>query len=482
MSDLNTIDELLADFRPSGDDPTISAGLRRGQDFKAMSAQADEGILDELFGAGEHKMASAQTANRSGLVAANANWRQSPAARRANETTYDAQPRTQDDLPGGAPGQFKDASADGSILGDVMKRASGDDPQNLANLGKQHIDTAKVKEFVTTQLSIGKTPMQVAASLRQLAAQAEFDNTETDEFLKDQSGLLGYSYIEPNKFNRDCKASLAHIRAHGQLRAASIKRIAACAGCSECKCGPDGKSKCATYGLPLVGNAQELGRVVASLTGGTMKKATLVARHNGVQATADTPGHAPRVIASRTAPTAPQRTAGTQSGISRFDVQEFRTAHSAFTPASVLASLNEGQSFARIFAAAKLEHGTQAAERVCRAYLSGLKGSGQRINLASLDCSLLKRRLASSETILGASKCASCSLRNGMHCGLTGGTLLSYPGMGTGTSSKTASATSTVKDGVDTMRELGMTAPELTIDFAKPRGLMQVDVPGVTEG
>ena len=479
----NVVDELLADFRPEGGlDPTISTGLKRGQDFKALSAQADQGILDELFGQGDHRMASAQTANRSGLVAASANWRQSPAARQAQETTYDAKPHTQDDLPEGNPGLFKDASDD-SIMGDVMKHASAEDPQSLKDLGKKYISDGDIKKFIGDQLHLGKTPSQVFASLRLLAAQAVFDNTQMDEFLKDQSGLMGMSYLEPNRFNKDCKASLAHIRTNGNLRAASVKRIAACTGCSECKCGPDGKEKCATYNRPIVGSAQDLASVVSSLTGGSMKKAALVAKHNGVTASADTPGHSANVIASRTAPTAPQKIAGSQTSISRFDSQEFKTANSAFTPAAVMASLNDGSSFARIFAAAKLEHGTQTAEKVCRAFLDNLKGSGQRINLASVDCTLLKRRLASSETILGANKCASCGFRGGMHCGLTGGTLLSYPGMGNKEASnmRTASAASPIRDGVQTMNDLGMTQQELTIDFKAPRNLLQVEVSGVPE-
>lgn len=475
----NLIDAMLADFQPSsGLDPTVSVGLKRGQDFDALSA-ADQGLLDELFDGGQHKNASAQLANHSGLVAANANWRQSPAAKRAQETTYDAAPRTQDDLPTGAPGQFKDA-ADDSIMGDVMKHASAEDPQRLSELGKQYVSPGDIKQFIGAQLSLGKTPSQVFASLRRLAAEAVFDQTPMDEFLKDQAGLTGLAYIEPNKFNKECKASLNHIHTHGVLRAASVKRIAACAGCSECKCGPDGKEKCAVYNRPIVGNAAELGRVVASLTNGTMKKADLVAKHNGVVASASAPGLAANLIPSRTAPQAAPKLAGNQAAISRFDAGEFRTAHSGFTPAAVVASLNEGSTFARIFAAAKLEHGTQAAEKVCRAYLDGLKGTGQRINLASVDCSLLKRRLASSETILGAAKCAGCTLRTGMHCGLTGGTLLSYPGMGQDASArKTAARTPQVKDGVETMADLGLAEPELTIDFRAPRQLMPVDLPGL---
>lgn len=463
----NVVDEMLADFRPSAHNEDISAGLRRGQDYLALSAKADTGLLEELFGEGEHRNAASQVANRSGLVAATGNWRNSPAAHRAQAAAYDSLPHTQDDLQNG---QFKDASDEGSILGDVVKQASTDDPQNLADIGKPYIDAAQVKKWIGDQLTLGQTPNQVFAGLKRLAAQAVFDQTPMYDYLKDQSGLNGMAFIEPNQFNKECKASLAHIRAHGQLRAASVKRIAACANCTECKCDPSGNARCATYGRPIVSNPAELGKVVASLTGGSMKKASLVDRHNG------TPTVTSNVLPTRTAAVAPATPRVGQ--VTHFNADEFRTANSKFSTASVLASLNEGTPFERIFASAKLEHGTQTAERVCRAFLDGIKGTGQRINLASVDCSLLKRRLASSETIIGASKCAGCTLRNGMHCALTGGTLLSYPGMDkVGMNSKRAALAATqTTDGMQLMASLELIdVPEMVIPIRGDRTLMQVD-------
>ncbi len=460
------IDSLLSDFQPVGLNADLTAGLRRGQDFRALSDKADMGLLEELFGEGEHKNAAAQIANASGLVAASGNWRQHPAQRKAQEAAYDSLPHTVDDLQ---DGQFKDASGEGAILADVVKHASADDPQNLADIGKPYVDTAVIKKWISDQLTLGKTPNQVFAGLKRLAAQAVFDQTPMHDYLKDQSGLNGMAFIEPNQFNKECKASLAHIRAHGQLRAASVKRIAACAGCSECKCDPTGQARCATYGRPIVGTAEELGKVVASLTGGNMKKASLVDRHNGQTA-------APNVLPVRTAAVAPAQARVAQ--VSHFDVTEFRTANSQFSPASVLASLNEGTSFPRVFAAAKLEHGTQTAERVCRAFLDGIKGTGQRINLASLDCTLLKRRLASSETIIGTSKCAGCTLRNQMHCGLTGGTILSYPGMDTHDrhSKRAALASTPAVDGVAMLASLDLlSTPEMHLEIKGDRKLMQVE-------
>ena len=93
---------------------------------------------------------------------------------------------------------------------------------------------------------------------------------------------MGLTYLEPNHFNQtSCVASLRHIHNHGgQVNAASVRRIAACPGCSECKKNPDGTCKCGTYKLPIVSNVREAQQIVASLTHGTGKRAALVARHN----------------------------------------------------------------------------------------------------------------------------------------------------------------------------------------------------------
>ena len=85
----------------------------------------------------------------------------------------------------------------------------------------------------------------------------------------------------------------------------------------------------------------------------------------------------------------------------------------------------------------------------------------------------MKNRLASSETILGKEKCASCGFRNSMHCGLTGGTLLSFPGMEK-VSAKTASAPG--QDGVSFMQSLELTAPTLEIKINQDRVLPDVEM------
>ena len=421
------IDQLLSDFKPASD-----AGLQRGQDIKAISENQDGGLLDELA-PGEHHAGT----YASGLVACQEDW---------HDTS--AKPFTWDD----------------SITNDMLKDAS----QQTA--GKQTLTAAAVNMRVAALLHLGHTPKQVTAYLNKLAERAIFDRSTTDEFLQGQAGLMGYAYIEPNHFNTSCIASLRHIKQHGQLKAASVKRITACDGCSSCKGTPEGGCKCTDYGLPIVSDAKELGRVVARLTKGSPKRASLVARHN--QEPQNLPGKT--VVTARDESHTKMAGAGTGS-LTKFDISKARETLSTFTPLQVKASLEGGKTLTEVYVAAKKAHGSAKTERAVRAYLDGLKKTGSRINLAALDCSLLKQRLTASETLIGKSKCATCSTRAGMHCGFTGGTLLSYPGMET-SGAKQASAQAAQQDGVEFMKSMELTAPVLEILIKGDRDLLQVEL------
>jgi hypothetical protein len=430
------IDQLLSDFRPSTD-----GAIQRGQDFKTLSETEDDGLLDELAPGGEHNAANPGT----GIVAAEQDWQQN----------------------GGRPFTTED-----SLMNDVLKQSSGEKVDE-ERLGKPMMASADVKIRIRALLHLGKTPKQVTAYLNKLAEQQMFDRTESDGFLKDQAGLLGYAYLEPNHFNqKSCTASMRHIKANGVIKAASVKRIAACDGCENCKSDLEGGSKCATYGLPIVSSEKDLKGIVARLAGSQMKRASLVARHNG-ESTAR-PGHTVNVIARSEERDATLTTAGV-SRVAAWDAQKARENATSFTPKTVTASIEGGQTLNDVYVASKKAYGSAKTQKVVREYLDSLKKTGARINLAAVDCLILKRRLTASETILGKDKCSSCSFRAGMHCGFTGGTLLSYPGMEK--QAKTASVAAA--DGVATMDGLELRAPELTIDFAQDRQLLDVEMPSI---
>lgn len=347
-------------------------------------------------------------------------------------------------------------TAEDSLMSDVLKEASL--APRHAGGRVSHLD---IKRRISTQLTLGWAPRQVTAALDKLAEQVIFDRQMADEYLKDQSGLEGLAYIEPNHFNQSCVASLKHIQHHGKLKSASVKRIAACKGCTHCKPDHQGGCKCAAYGLPIVGNAQDLQRVVAGLTKGTAKKSHLVARHNGGEITT-TPGHSVAVVAGRTEHETASKLAG-HGTLTKFEPAALKLASSDFNPKVVKASIAGGKTLSNVYAEAKKAHGSHKTELVIKAYLNGLKHSNERINTAAVDCSLLRKRLTASETLIGKSKCASCSYRQQMHCGYTGGTLLSYPGLGTGGAKRASRKDPEAPDGNDIMAELGLTQdPEVT--------------------
>ena len=150
---------------------------------------------------------------------------------------------------------------------------------------------------------------------------------------------------------------------------------------------------------------------------------------------------------------------------------------SSFTPKNVQASLEAGKTLQEVYVASKQARGSAATERVVRTYLDGLKKTGARINLAAVDCSLLKHRLTASESIIGKSKCATCTHRcAGMHCGFTGGTLLSFPGMDRVGGKRASLQQATAPDGVATMQAMELIAPTLDIEIRKDRDLLQVEL------
>ena len=412
------IDQLLNDFHYPEDETT-----RRGDKFMSLSkskADKDPGHPDL------------------GIVAAEQDWQQNK----------------------GRPFTVED-----SLMNDILKSASG----KSEDIGKTACSNEQMHARIADLLHMGKTPASISAHLDKVAEMEVFDRNSSDEFLKGQSGLMGLTYIEPNHFNQtSCVASMRHINNHGgKVVAASVKRIAACNGCSECKKNPDGTCKCGTYNLPIVSNTPEAQQVVAALTHGTGKKAALVARHNKEFYSNETQ-QVDRLMER------PTTVIAGSGSLSKFDAPAVKEAASTFTPKMVQASINEGKTLQEVYVAGKKAHGSAVTERVVRTYLDTLKKTGSRVNLASLDCKLLKGRLTASETILGKPACKTCTLRNDMHCAYTGGTLLTYPGM-EASGSKRASAES-AQDGVQIMEALGLEAPVLDIQPNADPDYLQVDL------
>ena len=112
---------------------------------------------------------------------------------------------------------------------------------------------------------------------------------------------------------------------------------------------------------------------------------------------------------------------------------QVRHEHRASKPeldASVIERYHKkGHSLAKIYKSAASKFGTAQASKAVKDFIATLKRKPIKVALSQIDCTLLKNKLADHNPIIGAPKCSSCSYRKGMHCGLTGGTLLSFPGM-----------------------------------------------------
>jgi hypothetical protein len=127
----------------------------------------------------------------------------------------------------------------------------------------------------------------------------------------------------------------------------------------------------------------------------------------------------------------------------KFDVEIVSKLHTA------------GHSMEKIFKKASEKVGSPHAKRVIQDFVDGLKRTNHKVALSQIDCRFLKNKLGTQNVIVGAEKCASCSYRSGMHCGLTGGTLLSFPGMDTQSTNKKV-ATGAPKDGRAILNEFDL--------------------------
>lgn len=151
-----------------------------------------------------------------------------------------------------------------------------------------------------------------------------------------------------------------------------------------------------------------------------------------------------------------------------------------FDSASVAKLHTAGHSVEKIFKAASAKVGTAQASKAIRDWAHNLKNTNTKIALSQIDCTVLKKmgvKLGSQNAIIGAAKCASCNYRNGMHCGLTGGTLLNFPGMNTVTSNKKVAA-GAPEDGRSILKEYDLMSKSAQgdIDMTPPdRAEVQMD-------
>jgi len=280
---------------------------------------------------------------------------------------------------------------------------------------KKGLSDNEIESRLKLLLNLGWTPAKIAGFMGDRVAELKvFDNTQSSaSFIEAYAPGLGIAYIEPNFYMQACGNSLDKIQKEGKLRALSVKKIAACNGCSSNNCG-----NCSLYKRPIVASSQELTSLIKdALKSKNIKSASLkeglAKLHNGI----GQKDNRPAITSS--ANTGQIRTAGDKRSGRRKEasVEEIGSA------------LASGIPLNKVFKTASAQYGQVSATSAIKRFIAGLKQAKSKVSIASLDCSFLKGKLASSNAIVGAKKCASCAYRGGMHCGLTGGTLLSFPGM-----------------------------------------------------
>ena len=291
----------------------------------------------------------------------------------------------------------------------------------LANKPADTIEATStdIKQVASDLFHLGYTPSRVASELEKQAELHAWDRQLMSNTVKEMAGVVGYAYLEPNHFNDSCQDTIGKIQQKGKLGALSVKRIAACGNCNKCV---NKGTHCSLFKLPIVASAKELKEVLEQHTGKRASKSTLAALHDGKN-------NGPKTAA----PSA--HISGLVGGFGSIESKVEKTL-----TASHIASAVEASPLMAVYAALLPTYGKIATSKAIKQYVDGLKTSSSQVDVNHIDCVHLKGKLSSKNPIVGSSNCASCTKRCDMHCGLTGGTLLSFPGMDKVKSNKKAHA------------------------------------------
>jgi hypothetical protein len=255
-----------------------------------------------------------------------------------------------------------------------------------------------------------RKPMNASKKGRRIKTaenQPLFNRQMSQEYLNQMSGLLGFNNLEPNHFMPKQPESYERLKTKvgewaGELRS-SLNRM--------------------TAGVPKAHKEAALIRIVQREI--ERKQATKL---RGKTAGEQTGGQLVR--AEQTLPSSEFR----QSSIAAVQDKYNRKTSAkeqqvSFNASTVEALHKKGHTIEKIYNAAARKIGSVQAGDAVKQFIAGLKKNSTKIALSQIDCRFLKQKLGVQNAIVGASKCATCVFRQGMHCGLTGGTLLSFPGM-----------------------------------------------------
>jgi hypothetical protein len=346
------------------------------------------------------------------------------------------------------------ALTDEGVLSDTLmelEKAKGADSEQIS---KREVTEAEIKSYIKKLLNDGIAPSKVAAKLDKLAEIMLFDRQMSTDYLNRNSGLLGMAYIEPNSFMDKCPDTYERYKTKlGGVRAKSVKQISACVNCKFFS--KDASSKtCNLYHLPIVSSEKELLPIINKITAGvpkTSKKAALVKIAN--RDTDRATSHKPVEATQHT-----MRAATSDERIAQV------VASQEFTPKEVETLHTSGKTLESIYRFGSKKVGSVQAGYAVKAFVTNLKNTNTKIALSQIDCTFLKNKLGVQNAIIGAAKCVSCTYRSGMHCGLTGGTLLSFPGMDTQASNHKIAADAP-KDGHGLLKDFDLQVKKANTDI-----------------
>ena len=324
------------------------------------------------------------------------------------------------------------------------------------------LSDAEARNHLERLLNSGESPKSILHKIEKMAELQLVNQSMATEFLRNNAGLLGYAYIKPDQFMQSCEATkgrMASVKAH------SVMRIKACTGCAHHKQAGQG-SRCNLYKLPVVASKKDLFPIINNLTPGVPekgKRAALIAQANKDNSRVDLAPKQANVrrtvrndyaLGSKQAKTAMRKSASATT----------------FTVADAATMFRNQASVTDIYKFALQRVGTVKANEVIKKLVKGLKAAKASVNLVQIDCKPLRGKLATANAIVGAKKCGSCTYRQGMHCGLTGGTLVTFPGMEKAASNHKI-ASGAPKDGIKMVESWGLTktAAADDIDISGPK-------------
>jgi len=373
------LDQFLDDVEPDFGDIGLKGPMDSGEAFKSLSRdEADMSFLDGIAGHSKHQTALGQV------------------------------------TAGYTPRQLNNKIEDtnDNALGEAFQTIT---KAEKTDYQKKSLSDKEIETRLRLLLNLGYTPEKIAGYMKKLADLNIMDNSHTSmgaDFAKTYSSGLGMAYMEPNFYMKSCDQSFEKVKKEGNLRALSVKKVAACNGCKYNNCG-----SCSLYSRPIVASSKELEQVIkAELTRKNIKCASLKEGLTKL-ASGGEKIHTPSITASPN--TGEIRTAGDKNKIIKKEA----------TAEEIGVSLQAGIPLSKVFKSAAAVYGKGQVVNAVKRYIASLKQSKAKVIISSLDCSYLKGKLAASNPIIGASKCGSCTYRDCMHCGLTGGTLISFPGM-----------------------------------------------------